>query len=569
MKIIKNLLPILIVLCVSYFAVKPFFLSGFFPMHDDTQVARVYEMTKSLEDGMFPVRWVADLGYGYGYPIFNFYAPLAYYVGGIFDLMGFDSLSATKIMMALGVVLAGTFMYLLAKQFWGVYGGIVAAILYVYAPYHAVDIYVRGDTAEFWAYAFIPLVFYGIWKSYAERAWRYVCVGSIGFAAVILSHNLSAMMLTPFVLAAALILYITARKEKKLNNPYFPFAILLVGILIATFYWLPVFAEMKYTNVLSQVGGGADYKDHFVCPLQLWDSHWGFGGSTSTCIDGMSYKVGKLHLVILGLSLFSIFLLRKIDKIKFRIGLFATISLLFTAFLMLEQSRFLWDVIPQMAFFQYPWRFLLMTTFFVSFLGGAVVLLLQRFPVRIIDSSLAMIALIIVLSGAIIIFNADLFTPQMYLKRTVGDYTNIHHLRWTTSKISDEYMPKDFFRPKNYDEIPRTKFEQRDVEIISVNEKTQLIQAEVKVKETTDVFVNHAYFPAWHVFIDQKQEWFKYSNRGLIISIPEGRHTVDIKFVQTPIEKFANILSIAGIFILFLGIIIFQRKETMHAKKAT
>ncbi len=99
MKLLKLIFPIIVVVALSYFAIKPLFIPGFFPIHDDTQVARVFEMSKSLKDGMFPVRWVSDLGYGYGYPIFNFYAPLAYYVGALFQLVGFNALAATKIMM--------------------------------------------------------------------------------------------------------------------------------------------------------------------------------------------------------------------------------------------------------------------------------------------------------------------------------------------------------------------------------------------------------------------------------------------------------------------------------------
>lgn len=139
---VKNFLPIILIVILSYFAINPFFLPGFFPMHDDTQVARVFEMKQALQDGQFPVRWVANLGYHYGYPIFNFYAPLAYYVGGFMSLIGFDSLTATKIMMVIGIILSGIFMYLFAKEFWGKLGGLVSALLYLYAPYHAVDIYV-------------------------------------------------------------------------------------------------------------------------------------------------------------------------------------------------------------------------------------------------------------------------------------------------------------------------------------------------------------------------------------------------------------------------------------------
>jgi uncharacterized membrane protein len=79
MNLLKRFLPLIIIIVLSFFAIKPLFHPGFFPIHDDTQVARVFEMTKSLQAGMFPVRWVSDLGYGLGYPIFNFYAPLSYY----------------------------------------------------------------------------------------------------------------------------------------------------------------------------------------------------------------------------------------------------------------------------------------------------------------------------------------------------------------------------------------------------------------------------------------------------------------------------------------------------------
>jgi hypothetical protein len=40
-------------------------------------------------------------------------------------------------------------MYLLGKAVWGRIGGTLSAVLYLLAPYHALDIYVRGDVAEF------------------------------------------------------------------------------------------------------------------------------------------------------------------------------------------------------------------------------------------------------------------------------------------------------------------------------------------------------------------------------------------------------------------------------------
>src|SRR5476651_1879562 len=141
MYLLKKIGFTVLLFLLSFWAVKYLFNPGFFPIHDDTQVQRVFEMKKSLADGMFPVRWVSDLGYNYGYPIFNFYAPLAYYIGGSISLVGVDALTATKVIMAFGIIIAGLFMYLLAREFWGDIGGFVAGLLYLYAPYHAVDLY--------------------------------------------------------------------------------------------------------------------------------------------------------------------------------------------------------------------------------------------------------------------------------------------------------------------------------------------------------------------------------------------------------------------------------------------
>lgn len=57
-------------------AIAPLFHKGFFTMHDDQQVVRLYEMDQALAAGQFPARWIANLGFGFGYPLFIFYPPL-------------------------------------------------------------------------------------------------------------------------------------------------------------------------------------------------------------------------------------------------------------------------------------------------------------------------------------------------------------------------------------------------------------------------------------------------------------------------------------------------------------
>src|SRR5258706_6555550 len=187
----KKLFGFVIVLVLSCFIIRPLLTSGYFPMHDDTQVARVVVMGRALRQGQFPVRWVSDLGYGYGYPIFNFYGPLPYYIGGFFYALGLSGLVATKVMMALGLVGAGITMFFVLAEILGVSGGVLGSVLYMFAPYHAVQAYVRGSVGEYYTLIFIPLIFWGFWKICTEKHTTLgILLGSIGIGGLIISHTI-------------------------------------------------------------------------------------------------------------------------------------------------------------------------------------------------------------------------------------------------------------------------------------------------------------------------------------------------------------------------------------------
>ncbi|MDP3988166.1 MAG: 6-pyruvoyl-tetrahydropterin synthase-related protein [Candidatus Levybacteria bacterium] len=562
------------VFILSVFSILSLFHQGFFAVHDDTQVARVYEMGKALKDGMFPVRWAANLGYGYGYPIFNFYAPLAYYIGGFLTLLGFDALLATKLMIGLGVLLSGIFMYLLTREFWGELGGIVSALFYVYAPYHALDIYVRGDVGEFWAYAFIPLMALGFYKG-IRGDWGWMTVGAVGFAGVILSHNLTAMMIAPIVAIVSLFhCYLAFRNKKNLilNTMYLILPVIL-GLLLSAFYWLPALLEMQYTNVLSQIGGGADFRDHFVCIQQLWSSPWRFGGSTSGCIDGMSFRIGKLHLVISLLAILSLFIVgfnKDIKKYlkntshlnsKTEIIFLAFLGFAASIFLTLEVSKPIWEAVWVMAFFQYPWRFLILSSFFSSILAGSVIWYLIQNLKKIRNSKIILSSISIFFIFLLLYSNVKLFVPEKFNYKSLSDYISPFALRWTASKISDEFMPQNFSRPKSPVEIVNNKIiDNNSVQIINSSEKTQGLTVEVQASKDSSILIKTTYFPSWNISVDGKKSSFEATNEGLVVPIEKGEHSLKLEFISTPVEKAANVLSLSSILIIILGII-YQRRS--------
>lgn len=551
---------LIIVLALSIFSVLPFLNSGFFPMHDDTQVARVFEMGKALKEGTFPVRWVPDLGYGYGYPIFNFYAPLSYYFGGIFNLIGFNALLATKIMMVIGIIASGVFMYLFTRVFWGELGGAVSGLFYLFLPYHAVQVYVRGDVAEFWAYAFIPLIFYSYWEIYKNRKIYDIIIGSLSFAALILSHNLTAMMVTPFLLIFIIILSIFSFRGKTKLTIYYLFSAFFLGIGISAFYWLPALFEMRYTNILSQVGGGANFRDHFICLQELWDSPWGFGGSAPGCVDGMSFKIGKLHVIFSVVSIIlSIWLFKK-EKTKFYAIVFGFVALSICIFLTLFYSRPVWELIKPMEFFQYPWRFLILISFFSSFIAGSVIFSVSYLFKKqngIINSGFAFIVII-----CLVFLSVKYFAAQKIINKASSDYTNEKELTWNTSKISDEYLPQNFAKPESAEDVASTKFITRTgtLGLVDLAETTQKISAFVETSENTNLLINIAYFPSWKVYLDGKEVNYNKTDRGIEIFLPKGFYQLDLKFEKTRIQLIAEIISIASMLVLVTGII-FARKR--------
>jgi uncharacterized membrane protein len=544
---IRQIIPLLILLVLTIPAFLPVLAPGFFPMHDNTQPSRIFEMAKALTDGMFPVRWSAELGFGYGYPLFNYYAPLAYYVGAIFNLAGFNALDATKIMLALGFIVSALSMYIFAKEFLEKLGGIIAALFYVYAPYHAVNIYVRGAASEFWAYGFIPLAFWGLYKIHQTEKFKYVAFAALSFALIVLSHNLAAFITAPFLLLYSFFLFFKKRNIKLFYS-------LSIGLFLSAFYWIPALVEIPYFNVMSQIGPEKDIRFHFVCLQQLWTSQWGFGGSIPGCVDGMSFMIGKYHILAAILAVivaFQGFKSKKLEKNVFQnIVLFFAFGLL-SIFLMTSYSQFIWELVSPMRFIQFPWRFLLITSFTFSFVAGSLFYLFKK---RL--KSPLYIILALVVSIAIVLLYSKFFVPQEANSKNASDYVSKKALNYDISNISHEFMPSGFNKPQGIDEIANFEnIENQNVELVSFTKNTGKIELSLIVSEEAEVVVPLAYFPAWSAYINGKEVPIEKDQRGVRLNVPQGSIKLELKFRQTPLERFANILSLTGFLILAYGII--------------
>ncbi|MBI5620963.1 hypothetical protein HY949_04235 [Candidatus Gottesmanbacteria bacterium] len=543
----RHILPFILILFVSYWAIRPLVGSGYFPMHDDTQVARVIVMGRALLNGQFPVRLVSGLGYGYGYPLFNFYGPLPYYFGGGLSAVGVDPVVATKIMMAVGMVLAGISMYVFGAAVFGRTAGILAAALYVFAPYHAVLLFVRGAVGELWGYALLPIIFLGwyIGKN-PKRERSGIWIGGLGLAGVILSHTITGYVIVVLYTVGLLLCSLIFLLKKKLLSSYVRFhaLVLMVGLGLSAFFWVPAIIEMGYTNVADQIGGGADFRDHFVCAGQLWNSLWGFGGSVRGCIDGLSFKAGKLHIVlgIVGL-LFAVAHLKK-GFWNHTVGLLSLIAIgsvvMTTSF-----SRPVWEWVPGMSFIQYPWRFLSGIALSLSAVGASLLVWINNRGVRV---TLCMTICIVV-----IITSAKLFIPQYMYEKPTALFESPEDISWRASRVSDEYLPSGFQAPASIDHIARgivLSDPNGGLRVETEIDTETYGKLQIESRTSRKITLNRVYFPGWDYWVNGKRQEIVVENGLPVIVVPQGRSVVELRFGNTLPRIIGIILSI-GILICF------------------
>ncbi len=560
---LRNLLPLLVILLLSFFTWRPLLSAGFFTMHDDQQLARLFELDKSLKAGQFPVRWVPDLGFGLGYPLFNFYPPLTYYLGELSHVTlqtGF--IDSTKVVWFLAFVGSAVSMYFLSREFFGKAGGVVSALFYLYAPYHAVDAYVRGAQAELFSFVWLPLVLLFSYKSLKEKSLKWSVWTGIVLALLMVTHNLVFLPFLGLFTLWYLAMMLIFNRKSVFRSFIFYLLSFILSFGLTAFFWLPSLAEKQFTLVDSLlIKSLASYKIHFVCPSQLWDSPWGYGGSIAGCVDGLSFKIGKLHVVLSILALgVGLYLWRRNQKISLII-LSSLFSLLFSLFMTTNYSRFIWDLIPPLWYLQFPWRFLEFVVLFASFLAGSLVLAIPGRKLQLVFAALAI--------SLLLYPNIKLFTPQTYLPRaTDQELTSNRELKWRVSSTSFEYLPKGIATALTKEGAVWVAIDQKFVEeeraksVVTTGDfsfdfgkfSPAGFSFSGRSQKGATIQVQITNFPGWTVWLDGQSTKILDNNKYKLITIqlPPGSHQVIGKFKNTPVRTLGNIISI--MFILATGI---------------
>lgn len=562
----KKTIIVLAILFVSSIALSiPLMSPGFYTVHDDQQIARLFVFDQAIKGRQFPVRWVDGLGFGFGYPLFVFYPPLVYFVGEAFHFLGFGFIDSIKLVFYLSIFASGIAIYIFVKEFWGRLPATVSALFYMLVPYRALDIYVRGALAESFSFVPLPLILWSFYKLNHSSRSVYIYLSAVFLALLMVTHNL---IFLPFmlILPIYLVFLIGKSKDKKLSTVYCLLSIVLAFGLSA-FFWLPALLEKKFTIVDQLLLVNlANYNIHFVYPQQLWNWPWGFGGSASGSADGISFKIGKLHILVSTAAfilsiilLFKTKLRSKLSTVNYQLSIVLFSLFVFSAFMTTFYSKFVWDSIPTLGYLQFPWRFLTFTALFSSILTGYVVYSL-KFPAFKLTLAIILILLLF-------IPNFKLFKPQAYRPDLTDEVaTSKDYISWYVSSSSFEYLPKDVELVKNnlganVVKVEKSQIPSSLVKIVSgdasVDEIKNMPNKHIfKITALSDVkaIVNIFNFPGWTVKIDGQSFAINDDNplKLITLNIPPGSHQVEVVFKNTPIRNIANMLSLISIILIIM-----------------
>jgi hypothetical protein len=348
------LYPLLVIL-VAVFAVAPMEYPGAFQSH--TGLLAYYNLIDLDQHPAQFFAWAPTVGRAFD--LFRTDGVLPYLVAEIFHLSGFSYLDAIKLVYALAWIASGLTMYAFARRFFSENGALLAAIVYVYLPYHIATVYVRGAFAEAVAWAVLPAALLVVNSQQSTVDSRQTFAFSVlPFAFLFLSQPGLA------ILFAFVTLAITAALQWRVG------ALSVVGgLVLGALLYLPTI--LRYGANSARDGFSAN----FILPFQLFSSLWGFGASTGGYLDQFPFQLG---VVPIGLTIIAVALawrangtIQRTSPATQRVVVVFLGAAAVLALLTFEIAAPLWRVLG--AFAAYPWQLLMFVGFALAVAAGAAI----------------------------------------------------------------------------------------------------------------------------------------------------------------------------------------------------
>ncbi|MGE5140354.1 MAG: hypothetical protein ACM3JD_12885 [Rudaea sp.] len=550
-----------ILLGLAALALAPLTAPGYFMLaHDARHTVYFMQMfDAALREGALYPRWATDMTFGYGYPVWIILAPIPYYMAESFHLAGLDFPAAVKAVEAVALVASGLTMFLFARRVLGREAGLLAAIAYIFVPYHLVDLYVRGACPEFLSFVFPPFILWALYELMTTYRARYVALTALGYGGLVLTHVQMAVLFSPLIGGYILLLWLLESRPKPAGGLHsalglFAFPALaalgiLWGVALSATFLLPVLVEQRYITNEPLTGGFFDFHQHFISISQLLSPFWGYGYAGINGGDQFSLQLGVAPLFLSVLALFG---LRRQGRLARWHLIFFSIVSLAAILLMLPISGPAWDLAaPVMAFLQFPWRLLIITAVGLAFLAGAAVQLVPR------EDAFAAAMIFSLLVVAAMFPNAQpQYTDTAFNYATLMDFeVKSHELLGDTVWMEPGKRPQDSPLVAQYLAGAITEkavLVEGTGSVKTVEHRFLGDEAQVDAGEPARVMFYTRYFPGWTATVDgQAVPVQPFGEQGLLaVNVPAGSHIVRTQFGDTwdrQVGALVSLVAFAGV----------------------
>lgn len=514
--------PALLVAAVAL-ANLPLILHGYGAGHDaDLELTRVVEYRHALAIGEHPPFWAPDLYGGFGSPIFLYYAPLFAFSSAVLSaLVSGEAVASILVLVAftaIGTMLMWSFVLEIDPR--NRAGAVVAAVLFALQPYLLADKWLRNANAEFIALAILPGIFIGAVTRKPRRAF---VATFASLTAIILAHNIIALIATTFAIGIAIFVHRSVRALLPVVGG------IMAAIAVTAFFWLPAFRLQPLVRAEELLTGKFDFHVQFPALLELFGTSAFFAAGP---LCGLLFVLVAVALVRFDPG----------DGRRVTAALF--IAAVVTLLLALRLSTPVWEHLPLLRFTQFPWR--LAGPFAIAIAAAAGVVTSRKVSLAMVLVSLGVLSAIPSLTA---------YRPFAAHHRTFGEIAG-RRLRVT---VYDEYLPRTADGRLIAAGSGPVLAAGRGATVSARNEGAN-VHARVLAPNDTLVVFRRWFFPVWSASVDaQHVPIIAASGGAAAVRVPAGNHDVRLDLVE-PVERVVGkAISGSALAILLAGWLLARR----------
>ena len=556
----RRTLPQLTVVLFGVVLASPL-MKGFMTCSDDGvfHIHKALGLETLIKLGHWFPRWTPHMAHGFGYPLYNFYAPLSsYLLAGIHSLGPIYPL-ALHIALAMCIIFSGLAVFYLVRDFWGPWSGLAAAVVYQTSPYLAFNVLFRGALAETMALSLMPIAFWTMDRALRRTSTQWAALASLSFGALIYTHSATALLMAPLLLLQVSLLSYRKRDVQAFALGTVAF---VLAVLLSANFWLPALAERHLVKIEQLlVPPIFSYDTNFLSAKELLAVPRATIPALVNPSPPKALGIITASIAVLGAG---VALSKKfassagLNSYQPRVAILFIVGMVLYGSLTLPISRPVWDLLPLLSFVQFPWRALGVTTLCASVLAGGTLLCFRK-PVPAIFGSVA-------IASFSFVAHLSWWYPRYCTEFTETTLGSMIDYEYSTSTIGTS--AKGEFTPKTTSYIPlddslsrAIKNNQQPYRLVGIPDdaSVQVIQsdpldyiAKISSRHSFTAIYKMIYYLGWNVTIDGiSQQPSIAAGTGIMqFNVPSGQHEIRVYFGGTPIRNVGSTLSIASLCII-------------------